>query len=202
MNEFSYEQLGVGQTETFSRLVTAEMMDQFRAISGDINPLHNDDGFAQQFGYPSRVVYGMLSASMYSCLGGVYIPGKYCLLHSVHADFLRPVFVGDTLTVEGKLVEKRDLFRQIIIKAVIKNQDGKKISRAVIEAGVLELNDQKSQQRGEALWAMIFYCSVPRQRFALSLFGSMIGTLMIASWLSSIETILRSSSSKKIFPPT
>ena len=143
LNEFSYEQLTVGQTESFSRTVTEDMMEQFKCISGDINPLHNDDEFARQFDYPSRVVYGMLTASMYSCLGGVYIPGKFCLLHSVHADFLRPVFIGDTLTVEGKLVEKRDLFKQIIIKANIKNQLGKKVSKAVIEAGVLTCIDEK-----------------------------------------------------------
>ena len=79
----------------------------------------------------------MLTSSMYSCLGGVYIPGENCLLQSVHADFLAPVFIGDTLTCTGKIVEKNDSVRQIVIKAIIRNQDGKKVSRAKIEAGVL-----------------------------------------------------------------
>ena len=113
------------------------MMRDFLNLSGDINPLHNDEEFARGKGYPSRVVYGMLTASLYSCLAGVYLPGRNCLLHSVHADFLRPVFVGDVLTVSGKVAEKVDVFRQLIIKAVIRNQDGVKVSRARIEAGVL-----------------------------------------------------------------
>ena len=66
----------------------------------------------------------------------MYIPGENCLLQSVHADFLRPVFIGDTLTVIGKIIEKNDSVRQVVIKAVIRNQKGEKVSRAKIEAGV------------------------------------------------------------------
>ncbi len=137
MKRFTYEDLSVGQTAEFSREITAAMMDSFREISRDVNPLHNDEDFAKGKGYPGRVVYGMLTSSMYSCLGGVYIPGENCLLQSVHADFLAPVFIGDTLTCTGKISEKNDSVRQVVIKAVIRNQDGKKVSRAKIEAGVL-----------------------------------------------------------------
>lgn len=137
MNRFTFLDLSVGQTAEFSRKVTTDMMDSFCEISGDVNPLHKDDDFAKGKGYPGRVVYGMLTSSMYSCLGGVYIPGENCLLQSVHADFLAPVFIGDILTCSGKITEKNDSVRQVIIKAVIRNQNGKKVSRAKIEAGVL-----------------------------------------------------------------
>ena len=137
MNRFIYEDLSVGQTAEFSREVTADMMDSFCNISGDVNPLHRNTAFAKGKGYPGRVVYGMLTSSLYSCLGGVYIPGENCLLQSVHVDFLAPVFIGDTLTCTGKIVEKNDSVRQVVINAVIRNQDGKKVSRAKIEAGVL-----------------------------------------------------------------
>ena len=137
MNRFAYDDLTVGQTAEFSREITAEMMESFCRISGDTNPLHNDAQFAKSKGYDSVVVYGMLTASLYSCLAGVYLPGCNCLLHSVHSDFLKPVFVGDVLTVSGRVSEKVDTFRQLIIRAVIRNQDGVKVSRARIEAGVL-----------------------------------------------------------------
>ena len=137
MNKFSFDELFVGQTAEFTRTITAEMMNQFREVSGDNNPLHVDDDFAKDKGFSARVVYGMLTASLYSCFAGEYIPGENCLLHSVHADFLNPAYIGDTLTVTGKIVEKHDSVRQIVIKAVIRNQNGKKISRAKIEAGGL-----------------------------------------------------------------
>lgn len=136
MNRFGYDDLSVGQTESFTRTITEEMMEGFRTVSGDDNPLHADEEYAVSMGFSDRVVYGMCTASLYSCLAGMYLPGEHCLLHSVHADFLRPVFIGDTLTVEGKIAEKHDSVKQVIIKAVIRNQDGKKVSKAIIEAGV------------------------------------------------------------------
>lgn len=137
MNDFSYDDLAVGQTATFSRTVTGEMMEAFRRLSGDENPLHNDAEFAVERGFSGRVVYGMLTASLYSALAGVYLPGKRCLLQSVYTDFLHPVFVGETLTITGKIVEKHDSVRQVIIKATIRNTEGKRVSRAKIEAGVI-----------------------------------------------------------------
>lgn len=137
MNDFSYDDLAVGQTATFSRTVTGEMMEAFRRLSGDENPLHNDVEFAVERGFSGRVVYGMLTASLYSALAGVYLPGKRCLLQSVYTDFLHPVFVGETLTITGKIVEKHDSVQQVIIKATIRNTEGKRVSRAKIEAGVI-----------------------------------------------------------------
>lgn len=138
MNHFKYEELQIGQAVEFSRIITDNMMEGFRQISGDENPLHVSDDFACQKGFPRRVVYGMLTSSLYSCLGGVYIPGENCLLQSVHADFISPVFIGDTLTVHGMIKEKYDSVKQIVIKAEIRNQDGKKVSKAIIKAGVMK----------------------------------------------------------------
>ncbi|SFA88323.1 MaoC/PaaZ C-terminal domain-containing protein [Selenomonas ruminantium] len=76
MNRFTYEELFVGQTAEFSREITNEMMDKFCEISGDVNPLHKEESFAKDKGYPGRVVYGMLTSAMYSCLGGYTYPGK------------------------------------------------------------------------------------------------------------------------------
>jgi len=137
MNHLTYEDFYVGQSAAFTREVTAEMMQQFRAVSGDNNPLHVSPDFARDHGFSDRVVYGMPTASLYSCLAGEHLPGERCLLQSVHSDFLHPVFIGDTLRVEGKITEKNDSVRQIIVKGVIRNQDGKKVSKARIEAGVL-----------------------------------------------------------------
>lgn len=138
MNHFKYDELEVGYQVEFSKTITEDMMNHFREISGDVNPLHIDANFAKLRNFPNKVVFGMLSASLYSTLAGVYLPGENCLLQAVHADFLAPVYVGDNLTVSGKLVEKYDSVRQLVIKAVIRNQDCKKVSKARIEAGVLE----------------------------------------------------------------
>lgn len=137
MNQYVYDEIEVGQTVEFSKIVTDDMMKKFLSISGDINPMHNDEKFAKEHGFQSKIVYGMLTASLYSTLAGVYMPGKNCLLHSVHADFLKPVFIGDILHVKGFVKEKHDVVKQIIIKAIIRNQYDDKVSKATIEVGVL-----------------------------------------------------------------
>ena len=81
MKEYRFEEISLGLSESFEVEITREMMDKFQDISGDVNPLHNDTEFAKVRGYEDRVVYGMLIASQISTLGGVYLPGKYCLIH-------------------------------------------------------------------------------------------------------------------------
>lgn len=137
MNTFSYEEISAGMKAEFRQEVTLEMMEAFRRLSGDENPLHTNEEFARAHGFTDCVVYGMLTASLYSRLAGMYLPGERCLLQSVHTDFLHPVYIGDILNVTGGVTEKNDSVHQIVIKAVIRNQAGKKVSKARIEAGVL-----------------------------------------------------------------
>ncbi|MBR4574371.1 MAG: MaoC family dehydratase [Lachnospiraceae bacterium] len=136
MNDLSYEEIEVGHKESFTVTVTEEMMDKFLAITGDVNPLHNDEDYARSEGHPGRVVYGMLSASLLSTLAGVYLPGKRSLIHEVKIKFAKPVYIGDTLTVEGTVEEKHDVYSLLMLKATIRNQSGDKVCRAKMQVGV------------------------------------------------------------------
>ena len=138
MNHYRLADLTPGVTESFTVTITEEMMAQFYAITGDNSHIHMDADYAAGRGYPGRVVYGMLGASFLSTLAGVYLPGEHCLLHGVDLKFAKPIFIGDTLTVTGVVDEVNDTFREITIKASIVNQDGKKVTRAVIRAGVAQ----------------------------------------------------------------
>ena len=138
MNHYRLADLTPGVTESFTVTITEEMMAQFYAITGDNSPIHMDADYAAGRGYPGRVVYGMLGASFLSTLAGVYLPGEHCLLHGVDLKFAKPIFIGDTLTVTGVVDEVNDTVREITIKASIVNQDGKKVTRAVIRAGVAQ----------------------------------------------------------------
>ncbi len=136
MNSYTLQDITVGLTESFSTTVSAEKMRLFYELTDDNSPIHMDESYAQSRGYAGRVVYGMLGGSLFSTLAGVYLPGEHCLLHSVECKFAKPVFIGDTLTVTGVVSEVNDTFGEITIKATITNQDGKKVTRGVIKAGV------------------------------------------------------------------
>ena len=129
MNEYRYADLKVGMTESFQQKITAEMMDNFMELSGDVNPLHKESDFAKEHGFNDRVVYGMLSAALISRMGGVHLPGKYCLIQQVEVKFARPVYIGDILTVNGSVKELNDSVRQAVIKIEMRNQNGEKVVR-------------------------------------------------------------------------
>lgn len=138
MNEYRYEEIETGHKESFTVTVTKEMMESFCSITGDINPLHNDEDHARAKGHPGRVVYGMLTASLLSTLAGVYLPGRNSLIHEVKVKFVKPVYIGDTLSVEGVVEEKHDVYSLLVLKVTIRNQAGDKVCRAKMQVGVEE----------------------------------------------------------------
>lgn len=137
MNAYQFDEIRIGATESFQLTITSEMMDHFCELTGDVNPLHCDDNYAKAQGYPGRVVYGMLTASFISTLGGIYLPGKYCLIQSVECKFLKPVHIGDTLTVRGTVAELHESVQQAEIKVEIKNQTGVKVAKGLLKVGFL-----------------------------------------------------------------
>lgn len=136
INEYTYEEIEVGHKESFTITITEEMLEKFRDITGDINPLHNDEAYAVSKGNPGRVAYGMLTASLMSTLAGVYLPGKRSLIHEVNVKFAKPVYIGDVITVEGEVTEKNDTFSLLMLKVTMKNQDGVKVCKAKMQVGV------------------------------------------------------------------
>lgn len=138
MNSYKYKEIKIGLSQSFDAVITQKMMDDFLSMSADTNPLHTDREYAKEHGYPSQVVYGMLTASFYSTLVGVYLPGKFALLTAIDVSFNKPVFVEDKIKVFGEVSYMNDAFRQIEIKAYIENQDNVKVSKAKIKVGLYE----------------------------------------------------------------
>lgn len=138
MKEYRFEDLTEGLEESFTYAVTEERMNLFSMLTGDRNPLHTENVYAAEHGFPNRVVYGMLTASLISTLGGMYLPGKYCLIQEVDTKFVSPVYIGDELLVKGIVRELHESVQQAIIKIEITNQDYKKVVRGTLKVGFLE----------------------------------------------------------------
>lgn len=138
MNEYKYDEIQIGDEESFEVEVTEQMLASFKDITGDVNPLHNDAAYAKEQGFEDRVAYGMLSSSFLSTLAGVYLPGKYSLIQNVSVEFPRPVYVGEILTIKGKVTEKNDLFKFIVLKVLITNEKGEKKVKGNMRIGVIK----------------------------------------------------------------
>lgn len=142
MNEYTLKEIDVGMTACFSKTITKEMEYAFRSLSGDENPLHKDDSFAVEVSggkFPGHATFGMLTASLYSTLAGMYMPGKYSLIHSFEElSFKNPVFVGDELTVSAEVTDKDEALKLIRIKVNIRNQNNKVVSKSKMKILVLK----------------------------------------------------------------
>ena len=118
--------------------ISRESLDLFRDLTGDISPIHTDGDYARERGFAGRVCYGMLTSAFYSTLVGVYLPGKYALFQEAHISMAKPVYIGDRLSVTGKITELNEALKRITIKARIRNQKGETVSRATLAVGVSE----------------------------------------------------------------
>lgn len=138
MNNYKFKDIHIGLEHTFNLKINTSMMDKFLDISKDTNPLHVDKVYAQNKGFQDRVVYGLLTASFYSTLIGVHLPGKYCILQGIDIQFSKPVFINDQLKISGKVSYINEAYKQIEIKAFITNQENKKVSKATVKVGVMD----------------------------------------------------------------
>ena len=138
MNNYRFEDLKIGMSESFTVTVTEEMMNSFLLLSGDDNPLHNDREFAISQGYNDKVVYGLLTTSFISKLVGVLLPGKYCLIQGIELKYSKPVYVGDILIVKGTVDELHESVKRMTVKVEIINQDEKKVIKGKVEIGFLK----------------------------------------------------------------
>ena len=126
----------LGLKHTFEASFTTAMMEQFAALSGDFNPLHTNRSYAQALGFPSPVVFGMMSSALYSRLVGMYMPGQFALLQGIDVDFSAPCYVDQELHVEGEVSYLNEAYRRFEIRGRIRAAvDRKTISKCTIRVG-------------------------------------------------------------------
>ncbi|HEY8132349.1 MAG TPA: MaoC family dehydratase, partial [Thermoanaerobaculia bacterium] len=92
------EDFQVGQHVTFTKKFTEEDMRHFIEITGDVNPLHVDEEFARKTKFGHRVLQGMLTASIFSTMVGMLLPGAGAIYRSQTLEFLLPVYLDETVT--------------------------------------------------------------------------------------------------------
>ena len=68
----------------------------------------------------------------------MFLPGKYCLIHGIEAEFPKPVYIGDILTVTGTVAEKDERFREFKLRVVIRDERREQVCRAKMRLGVKE----------------------------------------------------------------
>jgi acyl dehydratase len=133
------EDFQAGQHVTFRKTFTEADVERFIEITGDVNPLHVDEEFAAGTQFKHRVLQGMLTASIFSTMVGMLLPGTGAIYRSQTLRFLLPVYVGETVTAHF-VVRSVDRWKhRLEIDAWIENETGDRVIEGTCEAGLLRM---------------------------------------------------------------
>jgi 3-hydroxybutyryl-CoA dehydratase len=127
MSTWTYDTLSVGQQAVFAKTVSESDVYGFAGITGDFNPAHVNAEYASGTKFEKRIAHGMLSAGFISAVLGMQLPGPGSIYVSQQFRFMRPVFIGDTVTARVEIIEKREEKKRIRVRTWCTNQSGETV---------------------------------------------------------------------------
>ena len=114
-------ELSVGDAVRFTKAITQDDIERFAAASGDTNPIHLDDEFAEGTRFNGRIAHGILVSGLISA-ALARLPGSVVYL-SQDLEFRAPVRIGDEVTATVEIVEDLGGDQYRIQTTVMKDDD-------------------------------------------------------------------------------
>ncbi len=124
MSGYSIDEIHVGMKKSVSKTITESDIYTYAGIIGDINPLHVNEEYAKNTRFKTRIAHGMLTASFFSTLVGMCIPGADAIYLGQTLKFLLPVKIGDTITATGEITKVVPEKKIAYMKTTVVNQRG------------------------------------------------------------------------------
>lgn len=117
-------EIKVGDSAEFTRTITEADLVLFAGITGDQNPAHMNQTWAEQTRFKGRIAHGMISAGLISGVVGMHLPGPGTIYVSQELRFLAPIHIGDTVTARVTVEEVVPDKNRVRLKTVCLTQDG------------------------------------------------------------------------------
>lgn len=120
----------IGDIVTFSKTVSESDVYLFAGITGDLSPNHVNKAYMEKSGYGRLMAHGALM------VGYMSTASTMAIAHTRDSDetpvslgydrirYLKPVFLGDTITVHYEIVSIDMTARRSVADIRITNQDG------------------------------------------------------------------------------
>ena len=130
-----YNSIMVGDKATLNRTLTRKDIQLFAIMSGDVNPAHVDEEYANSSQFHHIIAHGMWGGALVSTVLGTQLPGPGTIYLKQDFTFRHPVSLGDNLTVTVTVVEKRE-HHQVLLDCACINQDGEVVidGQALVKA--------------------------------------------------------------------
>lgn len=121
-----YDELAIGESASLVRTLTQQDIELFAILSGDINPAHLDEAYARETPFHHVIAHGMWGGTLISSVLGTRLPGPGTIYVKQSLAFLRPVGLGDAITVTVTVKDKLEK-NHVVLDCVCTNQLGKPV---------------------------------------------------------------------------
>jgi 3-hydroxybutyryl-CoA dehydratase len=121
----SVHELKVGDSAQISKTITETDINDFARVTGDFNPVHLDQAYAEKTIFKGRIAHGLLSVGLLSSILGNILPGYGTIYLSQEVKFLAPVRIGDTITAKVEVTELIPEKNRVKLRTTCINQEGK-----------------------------------------------------------------------------
>jgi len=120
-------ELKVGDSAEFSKTITETDIQGFAEASGDFNPAHMDQAYAEKTHFKGRIAHGAMAVAFISNVLGNILPGPGTIYVSQEVRFLAPMRIGDTIRTKVEVVEMILERNRVKFKTNCNNQEGKEV---------------------------------------------------------------------------
>ncbi len=120
-------EIQVGDSAEFSKTVSESDVYLYAGVTGDLNPAHINEAYAEKTFFKTRIAHGMLTAGFISAILGMHLPGPGTIYLKQELKFLAPVRIGDTITARAEVIEVTVDKNRIRLETTCTNQDGARV---------------------------------------------------------------------------
>ncbi len=117
-------ELNVGDRAEFTKTVSESDVYLYAGVTGDFNPAHINEPYAEKTFFKTRIAHGMLPAGFISAILGTRLPGPGTVYMGQTLKFRAPVLIGDTITASAEVMEIIADKNRVRLKTTCENQDG------------------------------------------------------------------------------
>jgi 3-hydroxybutyryl-CoA dehydratase len=118
------DQLKIGDTAEFTKTISESDIYLFSGLTGDLNPAHINEPYAQNTFFKARIAHGMLMAGFISAVIGMQLPGAGSIYIRQELKFLAPARIGDTITARVEVTQIQSEKNRITLRTTCTNQEG------------------------------------------------------------------------------
>jgi 3-hydroxybutyryl-CoA dehydratase len=131
IREKSIHELKIGDSAQISKTITEGDIELYARATGDFNPIHLDQAYAEKTMFKGRIAHGILSLGLLTNVLGNILPGHGTIYLSQEIRFLAPVRIGDTLTARVEVIQLIPEKNRAKFKTTCINQEGKEVADGI-----------------------------------------------------------------------